>query len=171
MSKPKRRRNDPWNPTDKDLEDYLDRESLLFLKPILLVAISQMFGHAMAFAFEHPEDPESNPLESKSFLEPEERLEPNPSFWSTNFFAKAMEMYGGTLHSFDQGALGHEATKPTSVWTNLALALGGLRGDGQPHVDWPNPRKEIQHLSEQQQWNMHKNDSKRLARWAPLLRM
>ena len=72
-----------------------------------------------------------------------------PSFWHTNLW-RAYALEAGLFEvDFDQGALGHATTKPTTIGTNLP-DLRGLHG----------LRKECPTLA----W---KGDSKDLAAWAP----
>ena len=58
---------------------------------------------------------------------------------------------------FDQGPLGHITKKHTSVWTDLPIALDGVRG----------------HPSDYGNYNLHEKEKKtssELVRWAPGLR-
>ena len=61
-----------------------------------------------------------------------------------------IKLVGGETQSFDQGALGHEAKKKTTIWTDLPVNVDGIRRYG---------KKKDKNLS-----------AEKLARWAPGLR-
>ena len=104
----------------------LDQESLLFLKPMLLVVLSKMVNHCTRFVFEHPEDPESHPERKQIWLTREEAKTKIPSIWNTRFIRDAREYLGGDLQSFDQGPLGHDVRKSTTIYTDMHIVSAGL---------------------------------------------
>ena len=145
---PRRARNDPWTAI-KDLDqDDLDKESNLLLRVLILLLVGKYRGFQVFFGLEHPEDPEKNPLIKKRWLTEQEASTPCCSFWATKVFEEVKKILGGSLQSFDQGALGHETKKPTSFWTDLMVSLDGIRKFGKQNTAYD-------------------LKSEKLARWAP----
>ena len=118
---PRRARENPWVALNPQDQQSLDKESNLILRVLLLLLIGQLHGFNIKFGLEHPEDPESDPEKKKRWLTPKEASNPCCSFWVSEVFKKCKKALGGTLQSFDQGALGHLTQKSTSFWTNLVL--------------------------------------------------
>ena len=86
MPPPFRTRKDPWShslgsDTPKSQEHWLDLESLLILKPILLILIPQLVGVDVGYFMEHPEDPVHHPERAARWLTEEDRATPLVSVW------------------------------------------------------------------------------------------
>ena len=143
---------------EPQLQSSLDAESLLFLKPMLIVVIGKYLKFPLAYLFEHPEDPELDPERKREWLTPEESKASMPSIWATRLMRDFVQVAEGETQSFDQGPLGHPVSKGTTIVTNLPIALNEIRGEGQ-HRREGIPTKTTKKLA-----------SKELARWAPLLR-
>ena len=101
---------------------------------------------------ESPQDPES--------YAPEEEDEKKcPSFWAFPERKAFAEAFGMMLISFDQGPMGHERRKPTSVGTNLVALKQPeeVRGPGRSYGLGTTLEQQLK-------------DSKKWAEWAPGLK-
>ena len=112
------------------LRSMVADDTVLFLRALTYYVVAEESaierpkrGPAVGYAVESPQDPES--------YAPEEEDEKKcPSFWAFPERKAFAEAFGMMLISFDQGPMGHERRKPTSVGTNL-VALKHL---GDPTV-------------------------------------
>jgi len=137
-SPPVRERSDPWNYAGPEKSEFwtnwLDKESLLFLKPMLILMVCKcvdIYGNnPVGFLVEHPEDPEKSPEKKRDWLKLSECKTSNPSVWATEFMVELQRFLEGEFQHFDQGPLGHFAKKSTTVFTNLQVSLNGIRGKG-----------------------------------------
>ena len=129
----------------------VDRDTALVAKQLLLWNIARVArnGRFVGFFMEHPRDPATY-LRGNSNGESEPDY---PSLWRMELWTAFKTEFGMAVLTFDQGALGHRAMKPTSVGTNYAtlLDLNGLKASGQKIPATMLPAHE-------------------LARWAPMLR-
>ena len=129
----------------------VDRDTALVAKQLLLWNIAKIARNDrfVGFFMEHPRDPSTY---LKGNLT--DGTEPDyPSLWRMGLWTAFKDEFGMAVLTFDQGALGHKAVKPTSAGTNYAdlLDLDGLKAAGSRVPATLLPAHE-------------------LARWAPTLR-
>eukprot|EP00435_Cladocopium_sp_Y103_P069412 s890_g33.t1 len=111
---------EPW------LQRRVNEDTNLWMRQLFLYMIAQRSAtRLVAFVKESPQDPET-------YAPTPEGQEPVPSFWAFEEWRHFMEAYGIEEVSFDQGPMGHERRKPTTVGTNLVWLkeLEGVRGPG-----------------------------------------
>ena len=113
--------------SDKD-QAKVDLDTRLIVRMMVLFTVAQRSRHSSwiarpswtrppgtGFLLEHPASPrtylkENHPLYHVA-----------PSVWDSDFMKKFLEFAGLSMYTFDQGCLGHQAVKPTTIATNLAL--------------------------------------------------
>ena len=102
--------------TEAEQADVNKDSSLLAKQMWLFIVAEAERGAQPAFLLEHPQEP-------KEYVKgvPEQERMALPSVWSTTMWASFEKVYGLRRIRFDQGALGHEARKPTTIGTNLNL--------------------------------------------------
>ena len=102
--------------TEAEQADVNKDSSLLAKQMWLFMLAEAERGAQPAFLLEHPRDP-------KEYVKgvPEQERMALPSVWSTAMWASFEKVYGLKRIRFDQGALGHEARKPTTIGSNLNL--------------------------------------------------
>eukprot|EP00438_Fugacium_kawagutii_P033247 Skav228431 [mRNA] locus=scaffold1325:416500:425994:- [translate_table: standard] len=154
-------------PTNTEQEDQLvEQDSILWLRMLALYVLAEEIrgDHSMvptAFVVEQPEDPrnyrDEKEVRERGFM----------SMWRTSEWLAFQKEYDMKLISFDQGCMGHQKRKPTSLGTNIPelFDLNEMRGGGQ-HQNLPGVQ-----LSRQNQTMREKcEESKRWAEWAPGLK-
>lgn len=133
--------------------ELVNNDSVLWIKTLWLLMLAKEANQSVECGVEQPQDP----AEWKNI--PDQQLELYPSFtvWpETQVVIDALEL---TKVRFDQGALGHQTRKPTTMITNIPeiMTLHGLTSSMQPCSvpDSVNARIAV---------------SKALAAWAPGLK-
>ena len=125
------------------------RDTALIAKQMLIwnVAFLARSGSFVGFLLEHPADPDT-------YMKDNSEGEGYPSLWKMKMWERFRETFGMHFISYDQGALGHKAVKPTSNGTNYEalLDLDGMKAN----------------RAEMVPATMLPSDA--LARWAPGLR-
>ncbi|CAE7233153.1 RE1 [Symbiodinium natans] len=130
---PVRSRANPYGWPDQSPSERLQvtRDTKLFVRMLWLHAKStagrlqslgrRMSASTVAFVLEQPQDPhEYLPSTTPNWSE-------LPSFWDTEMWKRYAAEAGLTEVSFEQGAYGHKAIKPTTLGTNM-MSLALLRG-------------------------------------------
>ena len=139
-----------WNSTRQ--QEKCDQDSLLLLRTLFLTYTGWIGNPRMETLLEQPSDPEIWISATR----------PRPDLGFTSFLCwpevQAL-MDFMQLHEvhFDQGAVGHEHVKPTTLLTNCAeaLELRGLRADQRSAATWsPELHERLE-------------ESKKAAKWAP----
>eukprot|EP00438_Fugacium_kawagutii_P007554 Skav217693 [mRNA] locus=scaffold1925:59391:64646:+ [translate_table: standard] len=109
----------------------VDQDSLLWMRMLALYVLAEEVrdpttSQPTAFMVEQPEDP-------KNYRDPVEVMEKGfMSMWRTQEWLQFEKEYNMVRISFDQGCMGHQKKKPTTIGTNIPglMELAEMRGGG-----------------------------------------
>ena len=145
--KPVRAPHELWGKFDLDAAEQtlVDGDNILILRMVWLWLVAdegrkeimheEWQTSATAFGLEHPEDP-------REFLkEGDELWEMCVSLWRTGLVRMLGEECELRAFHFDQGAYGHQQTKPTVFLSNMSLNLEAR--DQRPHTPQPKRSSEM----------------------------
>ena len=109
---------------DARRQAQVHRDTALIAKQMLIwnVAFVARAGAFVGFFLEHPADPET-------YMKDVAAGEGYPSLWKMQLWERFQETFAMHFISYDQGAMGHKAVKPTSNGTNYEalLTMDGMR--------------------------------------------
>ena len=111
---------EPW------LQRRVDEDTNLWMRQLFLYMLAQGASERqVAFVKESPQDPET-------YAPTLDGQAPVPSFWAFEEWDQFKQVYNMKEVSFDQGPMGHERRKPTTLGTNVVWLeeLQGMRGPG-----------------------------------------
>ena len=102
------------------------RDTALIVKQMILwnIAFVANSGNFVGFLLEHPSAPES-------YMKERVQQGECPSLWKIPLWKEFQKTFGMHFISYEQGALGHKAVKPTSNGTNYValLDIDGMKAD------------------------------------------
>ena len=102
------------------------RDTALIVKQMILwnIAFVANSGNFVGFLLEHPSAPES-------YMKERAQQGECPSLWKIPLWKEFQKTFGMHFISYEQGALGHKAVKPTSNGTNYValLDIDGMKAD------------------------------------------
>eukprot|EP00438_Fugacium_kawagutii_P006376 Skav218196 [mRNA] locus=scaffold2410:80255:80881:- [translate_table: standard] len=111
----------------EDQRELVLQDSALWFKTLLIYMVcedARSDGPPTALILEQPEDP-------RNYRDPQDVMEKGyMSMWRTKEWDAFKSHYNLKMASFDQGTMGHECRKPTTVALQLdeLLVLDGMRG-------------------------------------------
>eukprot|EP00435_Cladocopium_sp_Y103_P040850 s2478_g11.t1 len=111
---------------DAWLRRRVEEDTTLWLRQLFLHMVAEENSPGpVAFVKESPQDPES-------YSPTPEGKEKVPSFWAFEEWKAFSRHYGMEEVSFDQGPMGHQRKKPTTLGTNVVVLreLAEIRGPG-----------------------------------------
>ena len=97
-----------------------DQDSILWLKSLYWMRSSHQTGRPVKYILENPMDPNEWKTDSSVIY---------PSFWKWKETKKIQQELGLSKIQLEQGCLGHETTKPTTLLSNIEeiMCLHGLK--------------------------------------------
>ena len=104
----------------------MEEDTTLWMRQLFLhMVASEASTAAVAFVKESPQDPET-------YSPTDEGREKVPSFWAFEEWQEFKRRYQMEEVSFDQGPMGHQRRKPTTLGTNIPILgeLAEIRGPG-----------------------------------------
>jgi len=108
------------------LRRRVEEDTTLWMRQLFLhMVASEASTAAVAFVKESPQDPET-------YSPTDEGREKVPSFWAFEEWQEFKRRYQMEEVSFDQGPMGHQGRKPTTLGTNIPVLgeLAEIRGPG-----------------------------------------
>ena len=130
-----------------------DQDSILWLKSLYWMWCSHQTGRPVKYILENPMDPNEWKTDNSVIY---------PSFWKWKETKKIQRELGLSKIQLEQGCLGHETAKPTTLLSNIeeVVSLHGLKTKEKVRSSTKWPMEVDQRIQ----------FSKRLAEWAPGLK-